>query len=93
METRQRQVGPEKWQEIRSLKSQNATLKRGQYRNYPPYAFTEHAALMAANILKSKTAVSVSIYAVRKGGQSYILQKKTWVQPLTCDTCCTYWTG
>ena len=28
-------------------------------------AFTEHGALMAANILKSKTAVSISIYVVR----------------------------
>ena len=30
-----------------------------------PHAFTEHGALMAANILKSKTAVSMSIYVVR----------------------------
>ena len=34
-------------------------------RRYLPYAFTEHGALMAANILKSKTAVSMSIYVVR----------------------------
>jgi len=30
-----------------------------------PHAFTEHGALMAANILKTKTAVSMSIYVVR----------------------------
>jgi len=30
-----------------------------------PRAFTEHGALMAANILKSKAAVSMSIYVVR----------------------------
>ena len=53
------------WEKLRRLRSQNATLKRGQYRKYPPYAFTEHGALMAANILKSKTAVSMSIYVVR----------------------------
>ena len=32
---------------------------------YKPMAFTEHGALMAANILKSKMAVSMSIYVVR----------------------------
>ena len=53
------------WEKLRRLRSQNATLKRGQHRKYPPYAFTEHGALMAANILKSKTAVSMSIYVVR----------------------------
>jgi len=56
---------PDEWEKLRRLRSQNATLKRGQHRKYPPYAFTEHGALMAANILKSKTAVSMSIYVVR----------------------------
>ena len=56
---------PDEWEELRRLRSQNAILKRGQHRKYPPYAFTEHGALMAANILKSKTAVSMSIYVVR----------------------------
>jgi len=55
----------EEWEKLRCLRSQNATLKRGQHRKYPPYAFTEHGALMAANILKSKMAVSMSIYVVR----------------------------
>ena len=27
------------------LRSQNATLKRGQHLIYPPYAFTEHGAI------------------------------------------------
>jgi len=53
------------WEKLRRLRSQNATLKRGQHRKYPPYVFTEHGALMAANILKSKTAVSMCIYVVR----------------------------
>jgi len=56
---------PDEWEELRRLRSQNATLKRGQHRKYPPYAFTEHGALMAANILKSRMAVSMSIYVVR----------------------------
>jgi phage regulator Rha-like protein len=59
------QLTPDEWEKLRHLRSQNATLKRGQHRKYPPYAFTEHGALMAANILKSKTAVSMSIYVVR----------------------------
>ncbi len=32
---------------------------------YRPWAFTEHGALMAANILRSKQAVHMSIYVVR----------------------------
>ncbi len=32
----------EEWEELRRLRSQNQTLKRGQHRKYPPYAFTEH---------------------------------------------------
>src|SRR5438105_3902885 len=41
------------------LRSQFATLKTGQgkHRKYRPYAFTEHGALQAANILNSANAV------------------------------------
>jgi hypothetical protein len=50
-----------------SLRSQFVTLKkgRGQHRKYPPYAFTEHGALMAANVLSSAEAVKMSVYVVR----------------------------
>ena len=50
-----------------SLTSQIAILKpgRGQHRKYPPYAFTEHGALMAANILNSPRAVAMGIYVIR----------------------------
>jgi len=50
-----------------SLTSQIAILKpgRGQHRKYPRYAFTEHGALMAANILSSPRAVAMSIYVIR----------------------------
>ena len=34
-------------------------------RRYLPYAFTEHGAIMAANVLRSKRAVKASIYVVR----------------------------
>ena len=36
-----------------ALRSQNAILKRGQHAKYPPYAFTEHGAIMAATVLNS----------------------------------------
>lgn len=47
------------------LGSQNATLKRGRHAKYPPYAFTEHGAIMAANVLNSPEAVTMSVYVVR----------------------------
>ena len=50
--------------EVRNLRSQFATSSWGGTR-YPPMAFTEHGALMAASILKSKRAVEISIYVVR----------------------------
>ncbi len=35
------------------LRSQSVILKRGQHAKYPPLAFTEHGAIMAANVLNS----------------------------------------
>ena len=54
------------------LRSQTVTLKRGQHRKYLPYAFTEHGALQAANILKSEKAKEMSIYVVR----SFVYMRK-----------------
>ena len=51
--------------EWRSLRLQNATLKRGQHRKYMPYAFTEHGAIMAATVLNSPQAVQMSVAVVR----------------------------
>jgi hypothetical protein len=34
-------------------------------RRYLPYAFTEHGAVMAANILRSKRAIQMSVFVVR----------------------------
>ena len=58
------QLTEEEWA---SLRSQIATLKmgRGAHRKYLPYAFTEHGALMAANILNSPRAVAMSVYVIR----------------------------
>jgi hypothetical protein len=46
------------YQDVTNLRSQIATLKSswGSHRKYLPLAFTEHGALMLANILKSKSA-------------------------------------
>ena len=50
------------------LRSQFATLKtdgRGKHRKYLPRVFTEHGALMAANVLRSERAVQMSLYLIR----------------------------
>ena len=41
--------------------SQNAIPSKQHLGGYLPYAFTEHGVLMLANVLKSKTAVQVSL--------------------------------
>ncbi len=48
-----------------ALRSQIAILKRGQHAKYPPHAFTEHGAIMAATVLNSPEAVRMSVYVVR----------------------------
>lgn len=49
-----------------SLRSQIATSNTGRGgRRYLPFVFTEHGVLMAANILKNKRAITVSIEIVR----------------------------
>jgi hypothetical protein len=54
-------------QEVAILRSQFATLKtgRGEHRKYPPMAFTEHGAIMAATIPNSARAEQMSVYVVR----------------------------
>jgi len=46
-------------------RSQTATLKRGQNIKYLPHVFTEHGAIMAATVLNSPEAVSMSVFVVR----------------------------
>jgi phage regulator Rha-like protein len=52
---------------LRRLRSQFVTLKpgRGQHRKYLPLAFTEHGAIMAANVLNSPQAAQMSVFVVR----------------------------
>jgi hypothetical protein len=49
-----------------SWRSQVVTTSAGHGgRRYRPWAFTEHGALMAANVLRSARAVQMSVYVVR----------------------------
>jgi len=50
---------------ITHSRSQSVILKRGENIKYLPYVFTEHGAIMAANVLNSPHAVRMSIYVVR----------------------------
>lgn len=47
-----------------SVRSQNATTSKRNIR-YRPWAFTEHGALQAANILRSDRAIAMSVYVIR----------------------------
>lgn len=47
------------------LRSQIATLKRGQHRKYLPYVFTEQGVAMLSSVLRSPRAVEVNIAIMR----------------------------
>ena len=52
--------------EYDSLRLQNATSNNGRGgRRFLPYAFSEHGAVMAANVLNSKLANDMSVFVVR----------------------------
>ena len=40
-------------------------LEPGRHAKYPPHAFTEHGAIMAAMVMNSSEAVAVSVFVVR----------------------------
>jgi hypothetical protein len=52
--------------EYENLRSQTV-ISSGAHggRRYPPYAFTEHGAIMAATVLNSERAVEMSVFVVR----------------------------
>ena len=53
-------------QEVKENWSQFATSSRKHRgREYRPFAFTEHGAIMAANVLNSSQAVQMSIFVIR----------------------------
>ncbi|HHF7398734.1 TPA: ORF6N domain-containing protein [Legionella anisa] len=54
--------------EYKSLRSQFVTLEnlsRGQHRKYMPYVFTEQGVAMLSAVLRSKTAIEVSVLPAR----------------------------
>ncbi|MFO7638959.1 MAG: ORF6N domain-containing protein [bacterium] len=51
--------------EFAALKSQSVTSKGRGGRRHPPWAFTEHGALMAASVLSAPRAVEASVFVVR----------------------------
>ena len=53
-------------QEFADLRFQIGTSNIGRGgRRYAPYAFNEHGAIMAANVLRSQQAVKMSVFVVR----------------------------
>jgi hypothetical protein len=57
------QISSREWE---NLKYQIGTSSSGHGgRRRPPYAFTEHGAIMAANVLNSARAVQMSVFVVR----------------------------
>lgn len=52
-------------EEMEALTSQTVTLKRGEHRKYPPFAFSEHGVLMLSSVLGSATAIAVNIQIIR----------------------------
>ena len=54
-------------EEVELSRSQTVILNpgRGQNIKYLPYAFTEHGAIQAANILSSPRAIEMGVYVVR----------------------------
>ena len=53
-------------QEVTALRCQIGTSNIGRGgRRYLPYAFTEHGAIMAANVLNTRRAIEASVYVVR----------------------------
>ncbi len=59
------QTNREEAEEVRRSRSQTVILKRGHNVKFLPCAFTEHGAIMAANVLSSPRAVQMSVFVVR----------------------------
>jgi hypothetical protein len=59
------QLVPEEAAAVQRSRAQIVILKRGWNVKYLPYAFTDHGAIMAANVLNSPRAVEMSVFVVR----------------------------
>jgi len=53
------------WEEFHSLRSQIASLKRGQHPKFLPFGFTEQGVAMLSSVLHSETAILVNISIMR----------------------------
>lgn len=62
--------------EVRRVNRSQTVIGSQKHRNprYRPFAFTEHGAIMAANILNSPRAVQMSVYVVR----AFIAMRRTF---------------
>lgn len=72
-------------QEVMSLRSQFGIANKGRGgRRTPPYAFTEHGAVMASTILNSPAAIDMSIHVIRAflKARQFIEQHKELAQEL-----------
>jgi hypothetical protein len=70
-------------EEAERSRSQIATLKsgRGQNIKYRPYAFTEHGAIQAANVLSSPRAIAMGVYVLfwlRKAATRPMIIRKSY---------------
>jgi phage regulator Rha-like protein len=52
-------------EQVLALRCQNGTSNGRGGQRYPPFAFTEHGAIMAANVLRSQEATEMSVFIVR----------------------------
>lgn len=59
------QITAEEAESRRRSRSQFVPLKRGHNIKYLPHAFTEHGAIMVANVLNSPEAIQMSVFLVR----------------------------
>jgi predicted ATP-grasp superfamily ATP-dependent carboligase len=59
------QLTLEEGKHVLGARSQIATLESGRNLKFAPHVFTEHGAVMLANVLKSRAAVRASIQVVR----------------------------
>jgi len=64
------------------LRSQNPNLGKGEHSKYLPFVFSEHGILMLSNVLKSESAVRVSIRIIDvfvKLREVYAEQTEVWL--------------
>jgi phage regulator Rha-like protein len=57
------QISSREWQDLKYQIGTSSSSHGGRRR--PPYAFTEHGAIMAANVLNSARAVHMSVFVIR----------------------------